>query len=217
MDAVAWDRRYEATDLVWGREPNRWLAQEATGLRPGRALDLGAGEGRNALWLAGQGWTVAAVDFSAVAIDRGRTIARAAPAAVADRVRWVTADLLDHRPAPAAFDLVVVCYLHLPGVDRRRVLRRAATAVAPGGLLLVIGHHRDNITDGVGGPQDPAILFTPADIVADLADGTGLVPERADRVLRPVAVDGNERHAVDAVVRLRSPQPVSVSGRKPDR
>ena len=212
-DSRAWDERYAARDLVWGAEPNRWVAQETSDLRPGRALDLAAGEGRNALWLASRGWRVTAVDFSGAALDRGRRLAAAQPAEVADRLTWVHADVGTHQPAPGSFDLVVVAYLHLPAAQRRAALRHAAQALAPGGTLLVVGHDTTNLTDGVGGPQDPRILFTPDDVLADLA-AVGLEPVRAERVRRPVAQgsDGGTAHAVDALVLLRRPPHLPAPG-----
>ncbi|MEE1941332.1 class I SAM-dependent methyltransferase [Streptomyces sp. TRM 70361] len=213
MDSRAWDERYAATELVWGEEPNRWVARETGGLVPGRALDLAAGEGRNAVWLAARGWRVTAVDFSAVALERGRRLAARQPAGAADRVTWVVADLTGYRPEPGGYDLVLVVYLHLPAGRRRTVLRRAARAVAAGGTLLVVGHDSVNLTEGVGGPQDPEVLFTPEDVLADAlgatagqGPGPGLETVRAERVRRPATgPDGEPAEAVDALVRLRRP------------
>jgi SAM-dependent methyltransferase len=195
MKAEQWDERYRSTDLVWGTPPNRWVERELADLAPGRALDLACGEGRNALWLAARGWHVSAVDFSAVALDKGRALeSRQAPPT---RVDWVHADATTYRPAEHV-DLALLCYLQLPRAEWRAALIRAADALGSGGTLLVIGHDSTNIADGVGGPQDPAVLFTAADVVADLA-GTDLVIERAEAVHRPV--DGADRPAVDALVR----------------
>ena len=199
MDRHDWDRRYSATDLVWTAEPNRWLVAEAAGLPPGRALDLGCGEGRNAVWLARQGWQVTAVDFSPVALAKGRRLAAGSGGPAVD---WVEADVRTYRPEPAAYDLVLLAYVHLPEPDRGAVHRAAARAVAPGGVLLVVGHDTTNLRDGVGGPQDPAVLFTPADVVDNLASVDGLEVERAERVLRPVPMPDGERQAVDALVRV---------------
>jgi SAM-dependent methyltransferase len=195
MKAEQWDERYRSTDLVWGTPPNRWVERELADLAPGRALDLACGEGRNALWLAARGWQVSAIDFSAVALDKGRALeSRQAPPT---RVGWVHADATTYRPAEHV-DLALLCYLQLPRAEWRAALIRAADALGSGGTLLVIGHDSTNIADGVGGPQDPAVLFTAADVVADLA-GTDLVIERAEAVHRPV--DGADRPAVDALVR----------------
>ena len=198
MRASDWDERYRATELVWGSGPNRWLVQEVAGLRPGTALDLACGEGRNAIWLAEQGWRVVAVDYSAIGIAKGQALAeqRRTPG-----ITWVVADATTYTAAEPV-DLALLCYLQLPAEQRRSAVRRAADALAPGGTLLVIGHDSRNLADGTGGPQDPAVLFTAADVAADLV-GTGLVVERAGEVLRPVA--GAARPAIDALLRAVRP------------
>ncbi|MFD2083100.1 class I SAM-dependent methyltransferase [Actinopolymorpha cephalotaxi] len=209
MDSTGWDERYAAVDLVWGAEPNRWLAAEAAGLAPGRALDLAAGEGRNAIWLARRGWDVTAVDFSGVAVERGRRLAGSEPVDIAGRITWKVADVRQEVGPAGAYSLVCVVYLHLVADERRRAVRHAANAVAPGGVLLVVGHDTTNLTEGIGGPQDPRVLFTPDDILADLnAEANGPVAdwvvERAERVRRPVrTADGETRDAIDALVRVR--------------
>jgi 2-polyprenyl-3-methyl-5-hydroxy-6-metoxy-1,4-benzoquinol methylase len=195
MDARGWDERYGREGLVWTAEPNRFLVAEVSGLSPGRALDVACGEGRNAVWLAEQGWTVIGVDFSAVGLDKA---ARLADARGVD-VTFELADVTIYQPA-TDFDLVVVLYLHLPAAARTNAFVRAASGLRPGGTLLVVAHDITNLTDGVGGPQDPAVLYGPADICADL---TGLEIVKAERVLRPVTVDGEVRSAIDVLVRAR--------------
>ncbi|MEV6208459.1 class I SAM-dependent methyltransferase [Kitasatospora sp. NPDC051914] len=207
MDSQEWDARYRVTEQLWGVEPNRWVVRECADLPPGRALDLAAGEGRNSIWLAERGWHATAVDFSAVALHRGRALAATRPGGTADRIDWVHADVLTHTPEPGGHDLVLVAYLQIPADDRRTALRSAAGALAPGGTLLVVGHDTANLTEGVGGPQDPRVLFTPADVLADLA-GLGLETVRAEQVRRSVAAPdgrGTTGEAVDALVRLRRP------------
>ena len=193
-----WDRRYSEPDLLWSATPNRFLVREAAELSPGRGLDLACGEGRNALWLAARGWRVTGVDFSSVAIAKARKRART------DRVdvELVCADLLDYEPERDTHALVLLLYLQLPAEERKLVLGRAARALEPGGTLLLIGHDLTNLTDGVGGPSDPSVLYTPDDIVAELP---GLTIEKAERVLRDVA--DAERPAIDALVRARRPEP----------
>ena len=199
MDADEWDRRYSTSDLVWTADPNRFLVEEAAWLAPGRALDLGAGEGRNAVWPATQGWQVVAVDFSAVGLRKAADLASRAGV----EIDVVVADAADELPGPE-FDLVVLLYLHLPPEQRQLVHRNAAAALAPGGTLLVVGHDTTNLTDGVGGPQDPSVLFDPEDVTADL-DGTGVGIVRAERVLRSVPTDDVTRTVIDALVRARRP------------
>jgi SAM-dependent methyltransferase len=194
MEREQWDERYRADELVWKAAPNRFLVEEVAGLAPGRALDLACGEGRNALWLAERGWQVTAVDFSAVALGKARRLASEREL----ELILVEADVLEWEPPAASFDLVILMYLHLPAGARRRVLRAATSALAPGATLLVVGHDSTNLTEGVGGPQDPAVLFGPEDIVGDLP---GLEVERAERARRPVATDDGEIDAIDTIVR----------------
>jgi SAM-dependent methyltransferase len=188
MDRDQWNERYAAQPLLWKVDPNRFLDEELGDRQPGRALDLGAGEGRTTLWLAQRGWQVTAVDFSDVALDRGRQRVEAAGAP--GSAEWVCADLLDYDPTGATYDLVLLMFVHLPAVPRRRLLRLAAATLAPGGLVLVAGYDSTNLAMGTGGPRDPDLLFTPEDLVADLE---GLRIERAERI-----TVGDD---VDAVVR----------------
>ena len=200
MDSTTWDARYAERDLVWSAGPNVFVEQVAAQLTPGRALDLAAGEGRNAIWLAEQGWEATAVDFSRVALERAQRIAgERLGELAADRLHVVQADLLSYQPPAQAFDLVIVVYLQVAADQRRPVLRAAARAVAPGGHLLVVAHDSRNLTDGVGGPQDPAVLYTAADVVEDLHGGP-LEVVRAETVTRAVSTDAGERHALDCLV-----------------
>ena len=167
MDQGQWDELYASTELVWTAEANRFVVEELAGLATGRALDLGTGEGRNAIWLAERGWQVTAVDFSAVGLAKAAELA--ARRGVTG-VRWVEADLREYQPGPAAFDLVLLAYVHLPPDEvPAALLQRAASALAPDGTLLVVGHDVDNIAHGHGGPQDPRILHRVQDVVAGAA------------------------------------------------
>jgi SAM-dependent methyltransferase len=194
MKREAWDQKYAGRDYLWSEKPNRFFVAELAGTAPGRALDLACGEGRNAVWLAQQGWRVTGVDFSEVALAKAARLAESSGV----EVEWVAADLLDYRP-PAELDLVVVFYLQIPANERRVVLGRAAEALAPGGTLLVVAHDLLNLTEGHGGPQVPEVLYTPDDVVGDLP---GLVIERAERVRRPVG----EAEAIDVLVRATRPR-----------
>jgi SAM-dependent methyltransferase len=151
--AADWDERY-AERRQWSPEPNVLVADLLGGLPPGDAVDLAAGEGRHALWLAGRGWRVTAVDFSGVGLGRGA----AQPGA--ERVTWVEADVTGWTADPASVDLVLVAYLHLPQADTLAVLTRAVGWLRRGGRLLVLGHDLENLAAGVGGPQEPAILHS---------------------------------------------------------
>jgi SAM-dependent methyltransferase len=188
MDAGEWDQRYAEKELLWSATPNQFVAAEFAGVTPGRALDLGCGEGRNAVWLAGLGWEVTAVDFSSVAVDRGR--------AASASVEWVVADLTTWEMPEDIYDAVVVAYLHLPPADMSAILGRAARALRAGGVFFFVGHDRSNT---VGGPQDPEILHTPASVSGAL---TGLEITRAESVTRQV----EDRFATDTLVRaVRAP------------
>jgi SAM-dependent methyltransferase len=189
---------------VWSAGPNVWVAEVATGLPPGRALDLAAGEGRNASWLAELGWQVTAVDFSAVALDRARALAADRLRGSRGRLETVHADVLTHELPPAAFDLVVIAYLQLPEPARRVAIARAARAVAPGGLLLVVAHDSANLHAGFGGPQDSAVLYTPTEI-AEYLIGSGLHVRRAQTVTRQVATPSGPVTALDALLLAEAP------------
>jgi SAM-dependent methyltransferase len=189
-----WDRRYAESGLLWSAAPNRFLVAELAGLTQGRALDLACGEGRNALWLAAQGWRVTGVDFSEVAIAKARERAERENASI----DFVRADLVAYEPEREAYDLVLVFYLHIVAALMRIVLGKATAALAPGGTFLLVGHDLSNPSKGVGGPTDPAVLYTPGDVAAELP---GLVVEKAERVERDV--EGEERPAIDALVRAR--------------
>ena len=204
MDARDWDERYARSPLLWTAEPNRWVVQHAAALTPGRALDLAAGEGRNAVWLASMGWTALAVDFSPVAVERVHQLAVDRLGQRADAVSARVEDVLTWAPPVGAFDLVLLSYLHLGAADRQGVLTRAAAAVAPGGHLLVVAHHTDNLEQGYGGPQNARWLYSESDVEADIA-GSGLEPVVSERAARTVATDDGPRTAWDAVVLARRP------------
>jgi SAM-dependent methyltransferase len=198
MDRESWNVRYEGRELMWTAAPNQFLVAEVGALAPGRALDLGCGEGRNAVWLAEQGWHVTAVDFSDVGIAKGKDMAARRGVEVA----WVNEDLNGYQPPGRAFDLVIEFYIHIPADQRKAMLVKGAAAVAPGGTLLVVGHDVTNLEDGYGGPHDPTLLYTPEDITADLAE---LEVVRAERVRRIVDNDEGRFEAIDTLVRAQRP------------
>ncbi len=194
-----WNERYAARELVWSAGPNRLLEAQLGGAAPGSALDAACGEGRNALWLAEQGWRVTGVDFSDVAIRKARQIGEQRGVSVSWHVLDVARDPLPE----AGYDLVAVLYLHTDPDERARWLPRLAGAVAPGGTFLYIGHDPDNVAHGVGGPQDPAYLPSAGEISACLG---GFRLDRAEVVERPVDADpGHGRElagvALDTFVR----------------
>lgn len=206
MEATDWDARYSA-GRMWSSEPNRWVVQELSGVAPGRAIDAACGEGRNAIWLAEQGWSVVAVDFSGVALERAReSAAEAAQAAGELDITWVQADITDEVVVTNQYDLALVSYVHLEEYERTPLLRAAARTLAPGGTLLVVGHDASNLAEGYGGPQDPEVLYSAKDVASDLQDmiASGLLEvERADRVAREVDTEDGPRVAWDVLFRAR--------------
>ncbi len=198
MDSSDWDERYRSDDFVWKTDPNQFVVKEVSQLTAGRVLDVASGEGRNAVWLATRGWQATGVDFSSEGLIKARRLADAAGVSV----DWIEDDVRTWRPAPQSFDLVLLAYAHFPEPERTTVHRSMATAVAPGGNFLVIAHDRSNLTNGYGGPQDPDLLFSVDDVVADV-EGLGLEVEHASVVQREVQHPGGDAIALDALVHLR--------------
>jgi 2-polyprenyl-3-methyl-5-hydroxy-6-metoxy-1,4-benzoquinol methylase len=200
MDPRAWDERYRSVDLVWGAEPNRFIREECQDLAPGDAIDLACGEGRNALWLARQGWRVHALDFSSVAIERAAELTAREDPAVAARITWTVADVTTSALAPGFADLVIMAYLHLMPAEQSIVVGKGARAVRRGGRLVIVGHDKRNLTEGVSGPQDLTLLHDPTELARE-AEEHGLRVEVARTVERPT----DAGVALDTLVRARRP------------
>ena len=186
MNADEWDERYQMaafdpTGRLWSSVPHQVLQEIVRDLTPGRALDLAAGDGRNTLFLAGRGWQVTAVDFSVEAIHIARY--RAEEAGL--HATWIVADAREYRPW-IRFELVVVTYLHLAEAENREVLSRAASWVAPGGHLLVLGHDKANLASGAPGPRNADILYT-TDLLEGCAPGLDIL--RCEQVFRDSSLD----------------------------
>jgi SAM-dependent methyltransferase len=185
LDRAWWEDWYAQRDQVWSGEPNPWLVAEAGELAPGRALDVGAGEGADAIWLAERGWRVTAVDIAEAALGRGRAEAARRGAAIADRITWEAADVTRWAAPSGAFQLVALHFVHLGPDERSVAYARSAAAVAPGGTLLVVGHHPADVRGG-GPGHDLDRFFTPEELVAGLDDRWEVVaaevrPRTADR------------------------------------
>ena len=201
-EAADWDERYRAGGRVWSGLPNPTLVGQAAALPPGRALDLGCGEGADAIWLAARGWDVVAVDFAIAALERGAEHARAAGEDVADRLDWRCRDLRTWEPVTGAFDLVTAHFVHAASPQRGAMLARWAAAVVPGGTLLVVAHSPLDLEQArVRRPPDPA-LYATARQGAALLDPTGwdVVAEERARV---VDVAGRAVTVYDAVLAAR--------------
>lgn len=205
LDQSFWEGRWASAlradpDVV--APMNRTLTETAGQLSAGSALDAGCGNGNDAIWLAERGWTVTAVDFVASALERGCVRADRCGPHVADRIDWLQADLSTWGPPVEAFDLVSAHYVH--GVAQRSELfGRLATAVRPGGTLLIVGHHPSN-ADVSGGTVPGAVFFTTADVLAVLDDGWELVTVADDVARRDaVGLDGRPVTLRSAVVRAR--------------
>jgi len=185
MDNEKWNRRYEGEDLIWPQEPGPLLEENVKDLAPGKALDLAAGEGRNSIYLAKRGWKVHAIDFSDVAVGKGRRMTER----LGLPVRWEVKDLTTFTPQRESYDLVILYYLHMPWSDISDVFKKAAAAVRPKGFLMIVGHDLSNIQEGVGGPQDPKVLYTAEKITRLL---TGMKVLQADKMRRPLDHEGAE-------------------------
>jgi len=192
VESGSWDERYRSADQLWSAKPNLFVADRLDPAPPGVGLDLASGEGRNAIWLSELGWTMTAVDFSEVAVERGR--------AVSDAVNFVVGDVLTWEPS-ATFDLVLIAYLQLPEDQLGPLVERASGWLEPGGEVFMIGHDRSNIEDGYGGPQVPEILWDVESIKLWLS---GLTVIEAQVVRRPVETDDGVVFARDTLVRARA-------------
>jgi len=197
MDAADWDDRYAQPGLVWSDAPNEFLVEFAEHLTPGRALDLAGGEGRSSVWLAQRGWEATCVDFSAVGLIKAAELAATKGVTIstveADASTWRCED---------PFDLVVMLYLQLTEPARTRALEAAVASVAPGGTLLVVAHDVDNVTEGFGGPGDPAVCYRVADVTTVLG---GLEIVEAGQRTRAVTTPDGPATAIDTLVVARRP------------
>jgi len=187
-----WNARYREKGAVWGAGPNQFVVDRMAGMTALRVLDLGSGQGRNAIWMAQQGHQVTAVDISDVATAQGLEAAER----FGVEVDFIAADLAVWDPPAGAFDLVLLAYMQLPEAGRRSLHAKAVQVLVPGGRVLIVGHHRDNLENGVGGPPLPEMLFTESELAADFA---GLEIIENNRVLRHVDQGDVVGDAIDIV------------------
>jgi SAM-dependent methyltransferase len=194
-----WDERYRSKSRIWSGDANPQLIAEVAEIAPGRALDVGSGEGADAIWLATKGWAVVATDISGVALERAAQHAQEKAAEVADRIEWRQADLLVSPPEPDSFDLVSAQFMQMPADLRTPLFTALAAAVRAGGMLLIVGHHPSDLEAGVPRPPMPE-LFYPPDEIAALLDSSWKI-EVAEARPRPARTpDGDEVTVHDTVL-----------------
>ena len=203
MDARDWDERYAARDLVWSAQPNEFVAELVGPLPPGTAIDVAAGEGRNAIWMVERGWVVTASDYSAVALERARALG---DQRLGDRAVHLTTTVADAtHPLPGgagAYDLALFSYLQLPAPMLRAALAAGIDAVRPGGQVLVVAHAGRNLEHGHGGPSDRAVLYDPDEVLTAVT-GQPVEVESSQMRVRRVETEDGPREALDTVVVLR--------------
>ena len=200
-DPAEWDERYSTADQVWSGDPNGALVAEVGDLPPGRALDVGCGEGADAVWLARQGWEVTALDVSKVALDRAAAHAQQ----VGVRVRWLHAGLMEAGLGDDGFDLVTAQYPALPRTADDTAEHALADAVTPGGLLLVVHHADVDVEQARAHGFDPADYVGPADVAAVLGSDWSI--EVDERRPRNVTAGAGAHHTHDNVLRARRSTP----------
>ncbi len=203
MNEAFWDERYRSSGTLWSGRPNPHLVSEASELAPGTALDVGCGEGADAIWLAERGWQVTAVDFSSVALARGAARASELGGDVAARITWVHADLTEWVPPASSCDLVSVQFMHLPKDQREPLQRRLAAAVAPGGTLLVVGHHPSDLQTTVARPAGPDRYFTASDVATLLPPDQWMTLVDEARARTSEDPDGHAVTVHDALLRAQ--------------
>ena len=197
-----WDERYGSHERVWSGKPNTALVAEAGLLTPGTALDVGCGEGADAMWLAARGWRVTGMDVSGVALERAATHT---PPELASLITWSRVDLTTWEPS-ARYDLVSAQFvLHFPEAlhpERDRLFAKLASAVAPGGSLIVVGHSVLDLGTTIPRPPDASLFFTADDLAAQL-DPPNWALVTAENRPRPWQHDGRDVLLHDAVLRAQ--------------
>lgn len=199
FSAGHWDERYRSSERIWSGNPNPQLVAEVTGRPPGLALDVGCGEGADAIWLAQAGWMVVGADISGVALERAAQHARDTDPAAAERIHWWQVDLLAKAPEPDSFDLVSAQFMQLPPDRRTPLFTALAAAVRAGGMLLIVGHHPSDLEAGVPRPPMPELFYTPEEL-AGLLDGGWTVHTSESRPRPATTPDGTEVTIHDTIL-----------------
>ncbi len=203
MDQAFWDERYGSSSGLWSGQPNSVLVAEAADLAPGTALDVGCGEGADAIWLARRGWRVTAIDISPIALERAAAHAQEAGDDVAQRITWLHVDLTNGVPPASTYDLVSAQFLHAPKVRRQELHQRLAAAVSSGGSLLLVGHHVSDLQTTVPRPPVPELYFTAADVADSLDAHEWTVVISEARARQTPDPDGRTTTIRDAVFMAR--------------
>jgi SAM-dependent methyltransferase len=200
FDGTFWDELYRSRSAVWSGNPNIHLVNEVSGLAPGTALDVGCGEGADAIWLAERGWRVTAADISSVALERARAVEVADD--VARRIEWLHTDLVASEP-PSSYDLVSAHFMHLPRAPRELLFRRLAASVKPHGTLLIVGHHPSDLQTTVPRPPTPELFYTAAEVAALLEPDDWDIVVEASRERATTDPAGRTVTIHDVVLRAR--------------
>jgi SAM-dependent methyltransferase len=196
FDEAFWDNVYRSRDAAWSGEPNDRIVAAVAGAEPGYALEVGCGDGADAIWLAQHGWNVTAVDISAVALERARAMD------ATGRVEWRRADLLEWEPRASAYDLVAAHFVHFAAAERAIVFPRLAAAVRSGGVLLVVSHHPSDLETTARRCPMPEYFYTADDVAALLEPGVWDVETTTDAREIPDR-NGDPVTVHDSVLRAR--------------
>jgi SAM-dependent methyltransferase len=212
--AEFWDERYRSRDQLWSGQPNQRLVEEVTPLAPRRALDIGCGEGGDAIWLASQGWTVTGADVSPVALERAAMHAAQAGPEIAGQITWRQADLFIDQPfSLGEFDLVTSLYLHMPPEVRERTIARLTAAVARGGALLMVSHHPSDLRFPDLRPLPPELFYTAEELAESLDPGAWEIVTAAAPTRTAGGPDGDPVTVRDTVLHARRRGGASASRR----
>lgn len=199
LDDDFWNERYRSSARIWSGNPNPQLIAEVADLAPGRALDVGCGEGADAIWLAQRGWDVVAIDISSVALERAAQHARDTDSTAARRIEWRQGNLASASPEPDAYDLASAQFMQLPATMRTPVFSGVITSVRVGGTLLIVGHDPSDVDTAVRRPRVD-VLYR-ADEVAGLLDDAWRIEVSEARPRAATTADGADVIVHDAVLR----------------
>lgn len=194
-----WDQRYEEPGYAYGTQPNDFLASAAAHIPPGEVICIAAGEGRNAVFLAEQGFTVTAVDASVVGLEKTRELARARGV----QVNTVHADLADFVLGEGRWSGIVGIFAHLPPDIRRPLHASIPAALRPGGVVVMEAYRPEQLEHKTGGPPALPMLYTREELVGDMAGLTWIRAEAVEREIR----EGRYHKGLSATVQIIGQRP----------